>query len=107
MLKVEEAKQELSQKNLQQIQTETAWKWASRAAASFEHCIAAEGTKKLACWSCGEEYFHEALEHAALVEGEDVIGQVKKELMPYHEKAAENMDQYFGGKATNEQNPGT
>ena len=106
MLKVDEAKQELSQKNLQQIQTETAWKWASRAAASFDNCLSAEGTRKLACWSIGEEYYHEALEHAALVEGADLIGQVKQALEPYHEKAAADMDQYFGGKVGNEQGSG-
>lgn len=104
MLNLEDARKELGEKNLAQIQTETAWKWASRAAVSFENCLAAQGSKKLACWSIGEEYFHEALEHAALVEGEDVIGQVKKELMPYHERAAEDMDKTFGG--TNEQNSG-
>lgn len=105
MIDLNKARQELGEKNLQQIQTETAWTWASRAAVSFENCLVAKGSKKLACWSIGEEYYHEALEHAALVEGEDVIGQVKKELEPYHEKAALDMDKTFGG--TNEQNPGT
>ena len=97
MLDLEKAKKELSEKNLQQIQTETAWTWASRSAVSFENCLTAEGSKKLACWSIGEEYYHEALEHAALVEGEDVIGQVKQALEPYHEKAALDMDKTFGG----------
>jgi hypothetical protein len=96
MLNLEEAQKELSEKNLQQIQTETAWKWGSRAAASYQNCLAAESLKKLALWSIAEEYYHEALEHAALVEGEDVLSQLKKELNPYQEKAAQDMDQYFG-----------
>lgn len=96
MLKVEEAVQELSQKNLNQIQTETAWKWASRAAASFQNSLTAEKAKKFACFACGEEYAHEALEHAALVDGDDVISQIKKELEPYREKAADHIDQLFG-----------
>lgn len=102
---MEEAKRELSQKNLNQIQTETAWKWASRAAASFENCLSETGSKKLACWSIGEEYFHEALEHAALVEGDDLISQVKKELVPYQEKAAEDMDKTFGGEDAGRPDP--
>ena len=96
MLNIEEALKELGEKNLDQIQTETAWKWGSRAAASFENCLSATGSKKLACWSIGEEYFHEAMEHAALVVGEDVLSQLKKELLPYQERAAHDMDATFG-----------
>lgn len=96
MLDLEKARQELSEKNLDQIQKETAITWASRAGVSFQNCLAAEDLlKAVTCFSIGQEYFHEALEHAALVEGEDVLSALKQELMPYQEKAAEYIDNTF------------
>lgn len=97
MLDLEKARQELGEKNLDQIQKETAMTWGSRAAVSFENCLAATGIKKMTCFAIGLEYFHEALEHAALVEGEDVITALKKELSPYQERAAQDIDQTFSG----------
>jgi hypothetical protein len=97
MLKIEVAKEELSQKNFNQIQTETAWKWASRAAASFENCLTEKGSSKFASFVIGEEYFHEAVEHAALVQGEDLTAQVKDEVFPYQQAAADDIDKLFGG----------
>lgn len=95
MLNIQEALEELKNKNLDQIQTETAWKWASRAAASFQNALQATGIKKMACFAIGEEYMHEALEHAALVEGAEILPLIKKELVPYQEKAAQDVDQMF------------
>lgn len=101
MLDLEKARQELGEKNLDQIQKETAVTWASRAAVSFENCLTSEGIKKITCFAIGLEYYHEALEHASLVEGEDVLSQIKKELVPYQEKAAQNIDQtYANGQKT-------
>jgi len=106
MLNVEEALKELSQKNLNQIQKETAIKWASRACASFQNCLSEEGAKKMVCWSVGEEFAHEAVEHAALVEGEDMVSVIKQELEPYRDRAAQDIDQLFEKKAVpSEQNP--
>ena len=48
MLKVKEAKKELSEKSYKEIQTETAYKWGSRACAAYEIQIEAtfpDGTK--------------------------------------------------------------
>src|SRR5580698_1313538 len=102
MLDLDKAREELKNKNLDQIQKETAITWASRAAVSYENCVAASGIAKMAYFALGEEYFHEALEHAALVESEDVISQVKKELVPYQERAAQDTDRVFGnGQQTN------
>lgn len=102
MLNIQEALEELKNKNLNDIQIETAYKWASRAAASYQNCLESEGLKKMACFVIGEEYFHEAVEHAALVEGQDLLSQIKKELVSYQEKAANDIDQVFGnGKETN------
>ena len=97
MLDLDKARQELGEKNLDQIQKETAYTWASRAAISFENCLTSTGIKKMTCFAIGLEYFHEALEHASLVEGEDVLTQLKKELVPYQEKAAQDIDQAFSG----------
>jgi hypothetical protein len=102
MLDLEKARQELSQKSLDDVQTETAWTWASRAAVSFENCLSAVGIAKFTYFALGEEYMHEALEHAALVESQDVISQVKQELVPYQERAAQDADRMFGnGQKTN------
>jgi hypothetical protein len=98
MLNVPEALEELKVRNLDQIQTETAWKWASRAAASFENCVNSTDIKQVTCFAIGEEYFHEALEHAALVEGDDVISQVKEALVPYQDMAAQAIDLAFSGR---------
>lgn len=67
MLDVAAAKKELSEKTLDQIQRETAWKWASRAAASFENVLEADREKKVSLYMAGAEYLHEAIEHASLV----------------------------------------
>jgi hypothetical protein len=99
MLELDKARKELSEKNLNQIQRETAITWASRAAISFENCVAAQdGMCAMACWSLGEEYFHEACEHAALVTEDAFIGQIKNELVPYQDKAAEAMNKLFSSK---------
>lgn len=95
MLDLEKARKELSEKNLNDIQKQTAMTWAARAAVSFENCLQSEGIRKVTCFAVGEEYLHEALEHAALVEGEDVLSQIKQEVLPYQEKAAQDVDRMF------------
>jgi hypothetical protein len=100
VLDLEKAKKELSEKNLNDIQKETAITWASRAAVSFENCLQSDGLKKVTCFAVGEEYLHEALEHAALVEGEDVLSQIKREVLPYQEKAAQDVDRMFSERET-------
>lgn len=102
MLKIEAAKEELSQKSFNDIQKETAWKWASRAAASFEISLTEKGTAKFASFVIGEEYFHEAVEHAALVQGEDLTSEIKNQVFPYQEDAADDIEKLLGG--TDEQN---
>lgn len=95
MLKVEEAIKELSEKSLNDIQIETAWKWASRAAASYQNSLEAKGKDRLLYWSIGEEYYHEALEHAALVDGTALISEVKEALSSYQDDAAEAIGKRF------------
>lgn len=92
MLKVKEAEKELKEKSYREIQKETAWKWASRAAASYEQCVKVKKADKLVHWTIAEEFYHEAVEHAALVEGEeDLLKSIREAVHPYMEKAAEIM----------------
>jgi hypothetical protein len=63
MIDIKQARVELRTKSLVQIQTETAWTWASRAAAAYEYYRASKITQWLLD---AEEYAHEAIEHAAL-----------------------------------------
>jgi hypothetical protein len=71
MIDVESAKEELQKKSLDEIQRETAYKWASRALAARE----------LQLLNDHNEYVHEALEHAALVEDDGTfLLEIKKEL---------------------------
>lgn len=93
MLKLEEARQELKSKTYQQIQKETAIKWASRAAAAFELCSEAKDADKLLHWSIGEDTYHEALEHAILADEDGKLArEVREAVHPYLDKAAESMD---------------
>lgn len=92
MLKVDEASKELESKSYGQIQKETAWKWASRAAASYVNCKNAKKDEKLVFWTVAEEFYHEAIEHAALFEGDEtLVSTIRKEIHTYQESAAESM----------------
>lgn len=98
MLKVKEAKEELSKKTYRDIQVETAWKWASRAAASYENVLTCADDKKFATYLLAEEYYHEAVEHAALVPTlpEDELKKLQSEVIPYALKAWEELENVFG-----------
>jgi hypothetical protein len=95
MLDLEKARKELGEKNLDQIQKETAIVWASRAAVSFENVLTSTGIKKITCFAVGLEYTNEGYEHAALFEEYDLLSQIKKELEPYQERAAQDIDKLF------------
>lgn len=58
---------ELQQKTLQQIQAETAYKWAYRAWAAYQLNLVHDVV----------EYRHEALEHAALCDDDRVLVSVR------------------------------
>lgn len=94
MLDVEKAKKELAEKTLSQIQRDTAWTWASRAVASFENVLDAENEKKVSLFICGQEYYHEAIEHASLVdEAEpDFVLEIKLAIMESLAEAIGNLD---------------
>lgn len=93
MINLKAAKEELEKKSYGEIQEETAWKWASRACASYDNCKSAKKKEKLVYWTVAEEFYHEAIEHAALVEGNDgLLGEIRKAVHPYLEDAAVSME---------------
>jgi hypothetical protein len=98
MLNIEAAKKELAEKSLNDIQIETAWTWAGRACASYQNSLEAKGKDKLLYWSIGEEYYHESCEHAALVNSETFLKEVRDAMAPYQEEASEALGARFLGK---------
>lgn len=60
---VEEALKEVQEKKEEEIEIETAYKWASRSIACYKLY---EKTKELKWFIQAEDYFHECLEHASL-----------------------------------------
>lgn len=77
MIKIEEAKQELLKKSLDDIQRETAYKWASRALAA--RAMFEQNQQFMLDY---HEYMHEALEHAALVEDGEFFMEIKTLFAP-------------------------
>jgi len=92
-LKIDKAKEELKEKSYLDIQKQTAWTWASRAAASYELAIEEKDLRrKVAVFQVAEEYHHEAIEHAALYEDRgDLLKEVEKELDKYRDKASDDL----------------
>jgi hypothetical protein len=73
MIDIESALKELKTKSLDTIQRETSYKWASRALAA-QKLFGTDNQFMLDY----NEYVHEALEHAALVEDEKFFLEIKK-----------------------------
>ncbi len=103
-LNIEEALQEMKEKSYRQVQSETAIKWAGRAGAAFQSVLEVPHHEKLIYWSLGEEYEHEAIEHAALVEDETglFVKEIQLAIKPYQDKAVELMDAIFGVSGADE-----
>jgi hypothetical protein len=78
-LDLKKARKELAEKNLEDIQEDTAWTWASRSVVSFENVLKASKKMKLAFFIAGQEYYHEAVEHASLVDDKVLLVQEVKE----------------------------
>lgn len=92
-LNIQKAKDELKEKSYLEIQKQTAWTWASRAAVSYDLAIEEKDlSRKVAIFQVAEEYHHEAIEHAALFEDAgQLLGQLDKELEPYRDRAAADL----------------
>lgn len=83
---IEAALKELKEKDEDQIEQETAYKWASRSIACFQMY---NETKMLRCLLAAENYGHEAIEHAALVQDK---GKTLKTIEAKLDKAREEID---------------
>jgi hypothetical protein len=77
-----EARAELAVKPLRAIQAETAWVWATRAAAAYQFAGETSGPASVKWLLDAEDLRHEALEHAALVD-DHVLPAVQKFLGPF------------------------
>jgi len=97
MLDVEMAKLELSRKSMSEIHTDTAWKWASRAAAAFELSKHLKKANKALKFSEGQEYMGEAKEHAAQVNA-DLVKEIEKALSNYFMEAILELDKDLNGR---------
>jgi hypothetical protein len=87
-LNLDKGDKDVSEKSLSDIQKETAWTWASRAAACYEK-LAKTGDWK---WKTdAEEYRHEAVEHAALIGDSHphVLEEIHKSLEKYRNDSEE------------------
>jgi hypothetical protein len=98
MLNIEEAKKELKEKTYDEIQVATAWKWASRAAASFDKVSKIDREDKVATFILGQEYLHEAVEHASLAEDPGLVFDIKREVDVYMQEALANIENRLGIK---------
>lgn len=77
-LDINKAQEELKTKTYKDIQKQTAWTWASRAAASYLAVVGETVTmNKVLLVQVAEEYYHEAVEHAALYDDD---GSLLKEI---------------------------
>jgi hypothetical protein len=69
---LEAARAEILEKTHEQIEEETAWRWAARAVACFE---AYEDSHEESWASAYEDYRHEAIEHAAFADRDGSVIQ--------------------------------
>jgi len=81
---IEEALKEVQEKDEDQIEEETAYKWASRAIASY---MMYDKTGEQKWLLAGEDRRHEALEHASLCEDDGkTLTAVRKEIEKHRPK---------------------
>ena len=66
---LEEAQREIGKKSRAEIEAETAWKWAARAAAAYVYYETGRTVRSNEHWLAdATDYYHEAIEHAALAD---------------------------------------
>ena len=83
---IDKAWEELSKTNIHAIQKETAFKWGARGGAAYRQYLKTKDPKWL---FDGDEYYHESIEHAALVEHKEpaILRKIKSVVLPLREKA--------------------
>jgi len=91
-LNIEKGSKDIELKSLAQIQEETAWTWASRAAAAYKKL---EETGDWKWKTDAEEYRHEAVEHAALIGDTHptVLTEIHDALEEYRKEAQESAEE--------------
>jgi hypothetical protein len=96
---VDAAYEEVGSKTHSQVDEETAHKWASRAIASYRHF---EETGDGAWLLRSSDYYHEAVEHAALADHSGgVLREVRKrihEVLPHHMLVTPGGPKAMGGQ---------
>jgi hypothetical protein len=95
MLNVEAAKTELASKSFKDIQQETAWKWASRAAAAYQLVLSANDADIHKFMLQASDYFGEAREHSADV-GPKLLIEINEAVGPYMMEAWKILDKKAG-----------
>jgi hypothetical protein len=95
VFKISDAQDELSKKTYHDIQKETAYKWGSRAIACFINAgHELNLIKKFGLIQLGEEYRHESIEHAALVEDAGkTLAFVQAEMEHYRSDALKGLEE--------------
>lgn len=98
---VEKALKEVQEKTTKEINESTAYTWGSRAAACYKLAAEQSDERKRDQWLLrAEDFKHEALEHAALVEdGGRLVGEIQKLVNPEignSKEAVRETDRYPG-----------
>lgn len=80
------AAEELGKFNLHQIQVTTAYTWASRAWVAYNNF---NKSKDVRWYNDAQEYFHEALEHAALAESKQkgLLKEIHDKVLPVQKES--------------------
>lgn len=86
MFDLKSAAEILSKKNIHQIQTDTAYSWASKAIIAYKNF---NGSKDIRWFFDAKEYEHEGLEHAALIQAKFpiVLKEIQEKLEPLKKEA--------------------
>jgi hypothetical protein len=92
-LDIEEALEEVRSKSGEEVDRETATKWAARAVASYRLCIKASGIReKVERFSEGDDYRHEALEHAGTGGDSEAAARIARETKAERDQALDSFE---------------
>jgi hypothetical protein len=81
-----DARHELAHKTRQDVDRETAWKWAARAVAAYQRSQhSTDPLRDAMSWiRDAQDYYHEAIEHAALADHSGEVLRVVREWIHRH-----------------------
>lgn len=80
VLKMDEARQELQEKTMMDIERATAIKWGGRAVAAYSLAGESTGEERTDWLRDAENYRQESLEHAAMTEDMEFLAQVIRDI---------------------------